>query len=187
MAAEYESDEELYRKYLSGNDEDSFRILFLRHKDSLILFLNGYVHNFDDAEELMIDAFAEAAGGASFSGRSSFKTWLFSIGKKMALTRMRKAPPLPLDREDLPADASGSPETELLRDERSLQLYRALERLNADYRQILILLYFEEMSREEAGRVMGKNKKQIYHLAERARGALREELGKAGFDAGLYG
>ena len=183
MTAEHESDEELYRKYLAGDGEDSFRVLFLRHKDSLILFLNGYVHNFDDAEELMIDAFAEAAAGsAAFSGKSSFKTWLFSIGKKMALSRMRKAPSLPLDREDLPSEPSDSPEAELLRDERSVQLYKALERLNADYRQILILLYFEQMSVEEAARVMGRNKKQIYHLTERARSALREQLEKAGFD-----
>jgi RNA polymerase sigma-70 factor (ECF subfamily) len=57
----------------------------------------------------------------------------------------------------------------------------ALKQLNSDYRQILILLYFEQMSHEEAGKVMGKNRRQIYHLAERSRAALKEKLERMGF------
>lgn len=39
----------------------------------------------EDAEDIMLYAFAEAASGtAVFSGRSSFKTWLFSIGRNQA-------------------------------------------------------------------------------------------------------
>ena len=67
------------------------RLLYERHRESLILFLTGYVHNTDDAEELMMDAFAVAASGtAAWSGRSSFKTWLFAIARKRAVTFLRK-------------------------------------------------------------------------------------------------
>lgn len=58
--------------------------------------------------------------------------------------------------------------------------------LKAEYRQILILLYFEDMSYEEIERIMGKNRKQIYNLAERGRRALREELERKGFDDTKY-
>ena len=49
------------------------------------------------------------------------------------------------------------------------------------------MLFYEQMSPEEAGRVMGKNKKQIYNLAERGKKALRTELERMGFDYAQYG
>ena len=182
----FETDETLYRRYLTEHKEEDFRILLERHRESLTLFLCSYVRSLEDAEELMLDAYAAAAAGPTvFSGRSSFKTWLFSIGKKLALMHLRKARtsvPLP------PAETDGeTAELALLRDERDRTLYRALDRLNGDYRQILILLYFERMSHEEAGRVMRKTRKQIYNLAERGRKALKEELEGMGFEYARYG
>ena len=48
-----ETDEVLYSRFLKQRNEDAFRILLERHKESMILFLNGYVHNLEDTEELM--------------------------------------------------------------------------------------------------------------------------------------
>ena len=185
-----ENDELLYRRFLAEGNEDDFRTLLERHRESLILFLNGYVRNLEDAEELMLDAYAEAAAGTTaFHGRSSFKTWLFSIGKKMALAHLRKAKRLPDIQELSQASETrvSSPELQILRDERYGQLYRALSRLNDDYRQVLTLLYFVEMTNEELCVVLGKNKKQTYNLTERARKALKEELEGMGFDYAQYG
>ncbi|MBQ2099678.1 MAG: RNA polymerase sigma factor [Lachnospiraceae bacterium] len=183
-----ETDEVIYDRFLATRSEEDFRILLERHRESLVLFLYGMIHNMEDAEDLMLDAFAEAAAGARFAGRSSFKTWLFSIGKKMALMHLRKQRRLLRSEEsaeDTPVDAP--PEMEILRVERNRQLYQGLLKLTEDYRQILILLFYEQMSPEEAGRVMGKNKKQIYNLAERGKKALRSELERMGFDYAQYG
>ena len=184
-AVTIENDELIYRRFLAERNEDDLCILLDRHKESLILFLNSYVHNLEDAEELMIDAFAEAAAGkAVFYGKSTFKTWLFSIGKKKAITHLRKAKRHP-DAWELLADLDGAvppPELQTLQAERNRQLYSALSRLNGDYRQVLALLYFEEMSNEELCKVLGKSKKQIYNLVERARKALKEELERMGFE-----
>ena len=184
-----ETDEVLYSRFLAERSDDDFRILLERHKESLILFLNGYVHNLEDAEDLMLDAYARvAAGTTAFLGRSSFKTWLFSIGKKMALAHLRKAKRLP-DTRELLQDSDvfvPSPELDILRDERYRQLYQALSELNDDYRQVLTLQYFEEMTIEELCAVLGKNKKQVYNLTERARKALKEELERMGFDHAQY-
>ena len=182
-----ESDERIYSRYLAEHNEDDFRILLERHKESLMLFLYSFVHNMEDAEELMLDAYAEAAAGADYSGKSTFKTWLFSIGKKMALMRLRKqrfTAEVPFEQTD---ETAAPPELNILREERNRQLYKALGQLKEEYRQILILLYFEDMSHEEAGKVMGKTKRQTYHLAERGRAALRAELERMGFDYAQYG
>ena len=85
-----ESDEAIYSRFLAERNEDDLRVLLERHRESLTLFLGSFVRNMEDAEELMLDAFAEAAAGAGFLGRSSFRTWLFGIGKKLALQFLRR-------------------------------------------------------------------------------------------------
>ena len=180
-----ETDELIYSRYLAEHAEDDFRTLLERHRESLVLFLYSYVHSMEDAEELMLDAFAEAAAGAGFSGRSTFKTWLFSIGKKKGMMRLRKQRRVPIC-DETNAESEDLPEFGVLRKERNLQLYRALRRLKTEYRQVLILLYFEQMSPEEAARVMGKTRKQTYNLAERGKKALRSELEGMGYDNAQY-
>lgn len=82
----YEADEAIYRRFLKRHNEDDLRLLFDRHRESLILFLMGYVRQEEDAEDLMMETFAVAASGtARFSGRSSFKTWLFAIARYMGM------------------------------------------------------------------------------------------------------
>ena len=174
------SDEVLYRSYLVKRDEDALRTLLERHREGLTLFLCGFVGNMEDAEELMIDAFAVAASGTSrFTGASCFKTWLYGIGRNLARTHLRgRRPSMPLD----DAGDAGSPELALLEAERSRQLYQAMERLNPEYRQVLYLLYIEGMGQDEVARIMRKSKKQIYHLTSRGREALRSALERMGFE-----
>ena len=177
-----EMDEQLYERYLRG-EEDALRVLIDRYRESLVLFLFGYVHNMEDAEELMLDAFAVAASGTSrFSGKSSFKTWLYSIGRNLARKHLRRQR-LKLVAFDQFVDTQDQkilPEELLLTKERNRVLHAALRELPSDYRQALYLLEIEGMSVEEAARVMGKNKKQLYNLAFRGRQAVREILKKKG-------
>ena len=53
---------------------------------------------------------------------------------------------------------------------------RALADLPADMRSAVHLVYFEELSYEEAAKIMKKSKKQLDNLLYRARAHLREEL-----------
>ena len=182
------TDEQAYERYLQG-EEDALRILLERYRKPLTLFLFGYVHNLDDAEDLMLDAFAITAGGESrFLGKSSFKTWLYGIGRNLALRHLRKQRLRSgvfrkLDDQDLMKD---QPETLALIAERNKMLYQAIEALPPDYRETLYLLKIEGMSVEEAASVMGKTKKQLYNLAFRSRQALRAELDRMGIEVAEY-
>ena len=182
----HEDDERIYSRFLKERDDRDLCLLLERHRESLFLFLLGLVHNAEDAEELMMDAFAVAASGtAGFAGRSSFKTWLFAIARNQARSFLRKkrAPIQPADEALLSED---TPELNVLVEEQNRRLYAALETLPDDYRQVLFLLYFEGMSREEAALVMRKTKNQIYNLTKRGKAALREALERMGFDDAQY-
>ncbi len=177
-----QTDESLYRAYLNCGDQEALRCLLERHREGLTLFLFGFVRNAEDAEELMLDAFAEVAAGPTvFSGKSSFKTWLFSIGKHLAMKRLRRERrEIPME-ELPPGEEEALPETRLLQEERKRALYLALERIAPEYREVLLLQYMEEMSPAEIARVTGKRVKQIYNLTERGKHALRTELERMGF------
>ena len=178
-----ETDEQLYSRFLTHHGEDDLRVLLERHRESLTLFLYGFVNDMGDAEELMLDAYAHVAvGSALFSGKRSFKTWLFAVCKKLALAHLRRSRRTPQQLDESMEAETAPMELSIMQDERNRQLYQALAQIKPEYRQTLTLLYFEQMSHEEAARVMGKTKRQTYHLAERGRAALREKLGQMGFD-----
>ena len=179
-----EADETVYLRYIDAASDDDLRTLLERYRDPLTLFLFGFLHNMEDAEELMLDAFAVIASGtAVFSGKSSFKTWLFAIGRNLAYKKLRKNHFffVPLD-EELTSD-SGQPDTELLKDERSKMLYGAMSMINPEYRQALYLTYFEDMSADEVADVLKKNRKQVYNLIARGKESLKNKLIEMGFEA----
>ena len=193
----FEKDELVYSRFLTDGSEKDLRILLERHREGLVLFLFGYVGNEEDAEELMMDAFAVAASGTStFSGKSSFKTWLFGIARNQAkmFLRKRKGFFFSLDEvhEERQLQPVGEaavptvPELDILRQEQNRELYRALETLPPGYRQVLYLIYFEDMDADEAALVMGKSRKQVYNLTQRGRKALKDILERMGFDYAKY-
>ena len=60
------------------------------------------------------------------------------------------------------------------------KVHTAVATLPEDMRVVVHLVYFEEMSYEEAAKVMKKNRKQIDNLLYRAKKELRIILGKDG-------
>ena len=50
------SDDQLYKQYLAG-DQSSGDELLMRHGEELIGYLDAFLHNVHDAEDLMLDVF----------------------------------------------------------------------------------------------------------------------------------
>lgn len=78
-----------------------------------------------------------------------------------------------------------SPELEaleetVLKNERKRIVNNALDSLPDDMRVVIHLLYFEDLSYDEAEKVMKKSRKQVDNLLYRAKKELRIILGKDG-------
>lgn len=173
-----------YRRYLEG-DESGFDEVLALYQDRLIFFIHRFVRNITVAEDLAEDAFVELlVHKRRYNGRVQLKTYLFTIGRNKALNYLKRASTrkdtaLP-DMEQWATDTLLL-EERLLQEERKREVNVALTQINEDYRAVLHLVYMEDMTYEEAGKVLGKNRKQIENLAYRARQSLKAVLDKGGF------
>ena len=78
-----------YRRFLAGDDKGIVEIVD-EYKDGLIIYLNGYVANVFVAEELAEDTFFRLiTKKPKFSGKSTFKSWLYAIGRNVAVDFIR--------------------------------------------------------------------------------------------------
>jgi RNA polymerase sigma-70 factor (ECF subfamily) len=176
-----------YLRFLGG-DESALDTLVTLYKESLLFFIGGYVRNFLDAEELTADVFMEFSASAwTFESKASVKTFLFSIGRNLALmfvrTHQNDVKTVSVDDVDAVPDET-TPEADFLKDEQSRLLHLAIKKLKAEYREVLYLLYFEDMSYRDAGIVLNKTVKQIEKLSYRARASLKNILESEGFTYG---
>ena len=76
-------DEELYRQYLRG-DEAGLEALMRKYGNPLTLYINGYLHDVHEAEDLMIEVFSYLLQKSHASGTAVLRltcikqrgTWL---------------------------------------------------------------------------------------------------------------
>ncbi len=173
-----------YNRYLNGDNTALLEII-REYRGGLIMYLNSYVHDLNIADELSCETFVRLADKKpKFRESSSFKTFLFGIGRNVALEYLRRnknriAEPLD-EAAEIPADTDL--EREYLEKERNRQLYKAIGSLKSEYAQALWLTYFEELSNKEIAAVMKKSLSAVKVLLHRARLALKDELEKEGFE-----
>ena len=173
-----------YRRFLNG-DDNALGEIVRDYADGLTLYLNGIVCNISLAEELMEETFFKIiTKKPKFHPRHSFKTWLYTIGRNVAIDHLRRsAKTVDTAFEDLASYIQDEYDLERLYiiEQRKITVHRALKKLHTDYRQVLWLLYFEDLSHTEAAAVMKKNARQMKNLVYRAKSALKSELDKEGF------
>lgn len=79
-----------YRRFLDGDDA-GLEALIRAYKDGLMLFLNSYVQDLAAAEELMEETFVRlVVRRPHFSPHASFKTYLYTIGRRLAVDYLRR-------------------------------------------------------------------------------------------------
>ena len=173
-----EQDKIDYELFLSG-DNAGFERLVLRYKDSLIQFLIKYVRDIYLAEDLAQDAFVEVLLHRNrYRVNTSFKTYLYTIGRNTAIDYIRKNQAL-LFTGDYEESAEIAKEELLLeekviKDEEKKELYRMLKSLKPEYERVIYLIDLEDLSYAQAAKIMGKSETQIKILVHRARKKLQQ-------------
>ena len=172
-----------YQKYLDGDDSALAQIIRL-YKDGLILYLNGYTRDILLAEELTEETFVKLVlKRPRFSGHASFKTWLYTVGRNIALDHMRRSKGRDVSLEDCPEalDEEQDLERTYIQQEDRILVHRAMRKLKQEYQQILWLLYFENFTHKEAAHILKKTTHNVETTAYRARKALKTKLLEEGY------
>lgn len=113
------------------------------------------------AREVLQDAYFRILDGrARFAQQSALKTWLFGVIRLTAREHRRWGVRRMLRREDdaEPADIEDTrraPDSEVGARERAAQLSRALAKLSERQREVLHLVFYEDITIAEAAVVMG--------------------------------
>ncbi|HEV8599754.1 MAG TPA: RNA polymerase sigma factor [Gemmatimonadales bacterium] len=115
----------------------------------------------DDAEEALHTAYERILDGrARFEGRSSFRTWLFGVVRRTALEQRRRGwlrllrLRLWFLRESPPLAAAPDPGSALVEQERVERLRLALGHLSKRQRELMHLVFYQDLSVQEAARVL---------------------------------
>ena len=173
-----------YQRFLAG-DESALVQIVRDYWDGLVLYLDGIVSDLTVAEDLAEDTFLKLVlKRPRFSARSCFKTWLYSIGRNLALDHLRrnKKAVVPLDACPEVVDEGWDLESRYIQQEERRVVHRAMKKLKPEYRQILWLMYFEGFTCAEVGTIMRKSSSNTRTLACRARQALKMKLLEEGFE-----
>ena len=154
-----------------------------RYGNSLTLYIDGYLHDIHEAEDLMIEAFAYFVAKRPRLRDDGFRAYLYKSARHLALRCLQKKRRKQLFSFD---DLEQEPESDVLletlvqTDERNRILWRCMDELAPAYREALYLVYFEGMRHAEAAAVMRKTEKQIANLVYRGRASLRKTLEREG-------
>ena len=174
------TDVEHYHQYLDG-DESGLSALMARYGDALTVYIDGYMGDIHEAEDLMIEVFAYLCLKKPRIREGALKAYIYKAARHMALRhKSRRRTAFSLENLAHEPEAEALVEEVVGSAERRNTLHLCMERLHADYREALYLTYFEGLSYAEAAEVMGKSVKQITNLVYRGKQCLRGLLEKEG-------
>lgn len=183
-------DEHLLVAAAKKGDVSAFEELVNRYEDKIFRLTKNITGNHEDAEDAMQDAFLKAYSHLQdFHGESRFYTWLVRIAANESLMRLRKRRPnqfsldepvegetdlIPRELEDW----GPSPEQGYAQAELQGILAEFIEKLEPEFRIVLVLRELEELSTQETAEALGISVPAVKSRLLRARLKLREKLNR---------
>jgi RNA polymerase sigma-70 factor (ECF subfamily) len=166
---------------ISEGSEDAFRQLYSETNEKVFRYLYRCTNSREISEDLLIDTYAEVWKSAkNFRGKSKVSTWIIGIARNLTMNEFRKNKIKDCDLAEeelfLPPDqhrkSSISETAEILEE--------ALNRLPLKHREILDLVFLQEMRYEEISQVMNIPVNTVKTRVFHAKDKLRDILGHMG-------
>ncbi|WP_206017934.1 sigma-70 family RNA polymerase sigma factor [Rhodohalobacter barkolensis] len=182
------SDEDVMEQLQSGVVE-AFDIIVQRYKDRLHNFLYRYTHNHEDCEDLVQETFLRVyRSRMSYERIAKLSTWMYTIALNLAKSMYKKKQRMSLvsihaDESDPDDREMQITDTVILQDEElhlklSVQeLERALQELNDDFREAVILRDIQQLTYEEIAEITDTAMGTVKSRINRGRQQLQEIIG----------
>ena len=177
-------------KCAAGGDEGAFEKLVIENEKLIYNVALKITGNPDDAEDVAQEAFIKAYRNlGSFRGESRFSGWLYRLCYNAAMDHIRKTRDPNLrsltndDGSDAELDVSDpapTPEESAERKETQRIVREAVNQLDDDKREILIMREFSGMSYTNIADALGIEEGTVKSRISRARASLAEILRQSG-------
>ncbi|HEV8240013.1 MAG TPA: sigma-70 family RNA polymerase sigma factor [Thermoanaerobaculia bacterium] len=180
-------DEELVARVLAG-DQGSFGVLVARYQDRLVSFLFRMLRDLDTAHDLAQEVFLRVYQALDrFDPQFKFSTWTFRVAHNLGVDelRRRKVRWVPLQRQDAEDDSpwerelpslEPSPYHDLRNDQRGAAIQQAIDALPGDYRELIVMRHYAELSYEEIAQLKRMPLGTVKNKLFRGRQMLKEKL-----------
>jgi RNA polymerase sigma-70 factor, ECF subfamily len=181
-------DEELVRQALAG-DQGSFGVLVERYQHRLVSFLHRMLRDVDTAHDLAQEVFLRVYQALDrYDPQFKFSTWTFRVAHNLGIDelRRRRVRWVPLQRpeggeEDMPAERDlpsmgPTPYQDLRNEQRGDAIQRAIDGLPGDYRELIVMRHYAELSYEEIAQLKRMPLGTVKNKLFRGRQMLKEKL-----------
>lgn len=147
---------------VGGGDVAKMAVLFERHHRGLFRYFVSLNRNREISEDLVQDVFFRMLRyRASYDPNQSFTAWMYQIARNANVdqAQKRKGEVVGIDefddRRPEPASDAAGPEEIVEKSQDVALLKRALDRLPADKKELLVLARFQDMKYEEIAVLLG--------------------------------
>jgi RNA polymerase sigma-70 factor (ECF subfamily) len=166
---------------LEQNSLPNFEQAVLPHLDAAYNFARWLTRSDQDAQDVVQEACLRAFRFFPSFRPGNVRAWLMKIVRNTCYTWLQANRPLQdaaeFDENQFPADSrSVNPEEAALRNDSATLVRKALENLQPNFREVLILREIEGMSYKEIADITGVPAGTVMSSLSRARGDLREAL-----------
>ena len=168
-----------YRRYRS--DPQALEELIRTYSDPLVRYAYCFVRDSAAAEDIMEETFVALLYKAPrLPSENALRAWLYKVARNKATDHLRRHKQfVPLADYENIVDASDL-EAEFVKKQRDRAVFACLQSLPPQYREVLVLTYYDGLDTQQVSKILGKKVKQVYNLLNRARTSLKELLIKEG-------
>lgn len=156
-------------------DKEAFRVIVSQYMQRAYYIALGFVHNHQDALDISQESFVKAFRKIkTFNTQKPFFPWFYRLLKNLCLDHLKKRSRL----KEIPLEEiqvlSGEKEDKDMKE----VLWRGIERLPFEQREVVVLRYFQQFSYKEIAEVTEKSIGTVMSSLFYAKKRLKEIVGK---------
>lgn len=142
---------------VAGGDMAAMRALYLEHAEPVRRFVRSRLRDETEAADIAHETMLSVWRGAEgFQGRSSVRSWIFSLARNKVVDHLRKQARVSLGEPDetTPGDEPDADEV-IAAAQDARRVRECVGKLSAHHRAVVHLAFFEELSYPEVAAIEG--------------------------------
>jgi RNA polymerase sigma factor (sigma-70 family) len=165
---------------IKAGDLDKMGLLFERYNRPLYAFFYHMTHKREASEDLVQNVFYRMLKYKhTFTGEGEFKTWMYHLARNVlndSHKQNKSAGHLDISElADFVEGGSRADQSYETQQQNEL-LHQAIESLNPDHREVLILSRFQELKYDEIAKILNVNEGTVKVRVHRALGELKKRF-----------